>query len=212
MGLAKAVVLANPSPKGEAVLFVVMERWFSACRTFLRCEDGGTVKSEKMHRSSTFCWLLSVDHALRILIGNSLEQFARNDSPLPVGARKHLEDSLGRGGDWEHCRLAVAADQCSVGVSAMTYADQVLGINAELIADMPYRRWVSEKNALTAGGGWEIVLFHHCLLQHRLWALVVCVMGGRLECGASGDVTIGWLGLSVVDRLVASFRQGQGYG
>lgn len=41
----------------------------------------------------------------------------------------------------------------------MTFADQVLGINAELIADMPHRRWNSEKNALTTGGGWETILF-----------------------------------------------------
>lgn len=86
---------------------------------------------------STYWRLMSIDNALRILTGHGLQQFAADGSPLSGDARQHFEDSLGS--DWQRRRLAVAADQCAVGVSAMTYADHVFGIKAELIADMPHR-------------------------------------------------------------------------
>lgn len=91
-------MLANLSTKDEVALHAARERWDSACRSFLRCEDGGTVKSEKLRRSSAYWWLLPTDHALRILTGRGLEQFATNDSLLSAEAREHLEDSLGGGG------------------------------------------------------------------------------------------------------------------
>lgn len=126
------------------------ELWAAACRRFLRCEDGGGAKSDKVHRASTYWWLMSIDHALRILTGH--EQLAADGSPLSADARQHLADSLGA--DWPRRRLSVVADQCVVGVSAMTYADQVLGIKAGLIAGMPHRRWNSEKTrSLPAEGG-----------------------------------------------------------
>lgn len=41
----------------------------------------------------------------------------------------------------------------------MTLPEQVLHLQVELLADTPHRRWNSEKNALTAGGSWDTILF-----------------------------------------------------
>lgn len=179
------------------------ELWAAACRRFLRCEDGGGAKSDKVHRASTYWWLMSIDHALRILTGH--EQLAADGSPLSADARQHLADSLGA--DWPRRRLSVVADQCVVGVSAMTYADQVLGIKAGLIAGMPHRRWNSEKTrSLPAEGGGRSSSpqFFQC----RLRTLVVSIVGRRFECGASRDVPSGRRRLPLAHRLVAGHRQG----
>lgn len=146
------------SPTQDLALEVAArERWEAACRKFLRADDDGAHDSSKMYRKSAYWFLMSIDHCLRIFTGHGLEQFATAESPLDPTAGATLGAALGD--DWPKRRLSVAADQHSVGLSAMNFADQVMRLSTELIADMPHRRWNSEKNAITLSGGWETILF-----------------------------------------------------
>ena len=121
----------------DAAIIVAKELHTSARRRFLQ---GGTSGPdiETLHHNATVWWLKSLDRALRICTGAGLEQFASARSPISDETRANMHDLFGDSAPRRY--LAIAADQCSVGLSATTFLDQILHLRTEMVMDVPHRR------------------------------------------------------------------------
>ena len=148
-------ILEDATDEELAELITTREMWNSACRRFMTADDAEDPKLKKLEHRATFWWLQSVDHCLRLYTGLGLEQFATEGSPWAVGDYNAIKANPRYQAD---ACLTISSDQCSVGLSALTFADQVLKLRVEGIADCPHRRWNNEKNGLTDAKAWDVVL------------------------------------------------------
>ena len=121
-------ILEDATDEELAELIATREMWNSACRRFMTADDAEDPKLKKLEHRATFWWLQSVDHCLRLYTGLGLEQFATEGSPWAVGDYNAIKANPRYQAD---ACLTISSDQCSVGLSALTFADQVLKLRVE---------------------------------------------------------------------------------
>lgn len=147
------------------------DRWNSLLRRFLdEPTDVRTkVAHEKFYRRASYWFMQSLQKVFVLLTGSGLEQFATRATPTSRAAvrtacrKQPLEslreqyppDAIGK-------TLAVAVDQCSVGLAALTYMDKVLHLKVEGLWDPFHRYWNNEKLGIAHAKWWDIVLLYAC--------------------------------------------------
>lgn len=156
---------------GQAIA-IAKDRFNSMLRRF-SSDDGGcepTATNRKFNRRASFWFMQALQHVLTILTGAGLEQFATSASPRcrahATGAAKkkslvQLWDILEQQGAGAKT-LIVAADQCSVGMTALTYMDRVLNLRVEAMWDPFHRYWNNEKLGISHAKWWDVVLLFAC--------------------------------------------------
>ena len=118
----------------------------SCARRFLRNSAGPAGK--KLYRKSAYWMLLAINKMLVLATDMGLEQFTLAEDTADGASSKF---------EFPRRLLSIAADQCSVGLSACTFLLS-LPVAVNFNMDMPHRFHNNDLGGLRAAGCWEIVL------------------------------------------------------
>jgi hypothetical protein len=119
------------------------------------------------YRTKAYEWLLALDNALRISVGEGLVRYRMPDPAAGVDPLK-----------WP--RLSLAPDQGTDGMAAVHYLMYSKGINIDMTPDTSHGMWRDVQLSIKRAGHWSLLLlvtacfniFHGPFEEDRFWHTV----------------------------------------